>query len=606
MEFPSSRKEKGPIKAEEFNPTNIQSWTSAVAAMRRQLAAMEQRAQSQQASPNLLQETIEALHITLEQLDQTGQELSRQQEELEAARAEAEAERTRYQELFTFAPDGYLVTDTRGKIQEANQAAATLFNFTTEFLQGRLLLNFITPEEHSRFSMLIAQICRGEPIAPWIGQMQRRRHQVFDAAITAAPVVDRTGQVVAIRWMLRDVRDQLEVERRAQHFATRLRHLRTIDQALLAAHSPTEIVDVTLDHVRALIPCRHAAVIIFAPETGTATVRARSFDDGAAAQEQNGQMPLPPLDPLLKLQYGEYCLARDLRTLDEPYAAVRGYLEHQSMQATLSMPLVVQQQAIGILLFGATAADTFTHEHISIAQEITDQLAVAIQQSRLFEVVQTNQERTSALSRQLLDIQEQERRAIARELHDEVGQALTGLQLSLGMLRRSATPEQQPQLTNADSILVELMERINTMSLNLRPSVLDNLGVLPALARQIDRYTQQTGIQVDFHHAGLNRRFPLEIETVAYRVVQEALTNVARYAGVVQVQVQVTVQDEPQCIMIEILDEGQGFDLPATLNAGTSSGVSGMYERVGLVSGNLFIETAPGQGTTIIAEIPLP
>ncbi|MFP4438719.1 MAG: histidine kinase [Chloroflexaceae bacterium] len=573
--------------------------------MHRQLTALEERAQSGQISPDLLQETFEALHTTLEQLDQTDEELRQQQEELETARVEADAERTRYQELFTFAPDGYLVTDTRSKIQEANQAAATLFNFATEFLQGRLLLNFTTPEEHSRVSMLIAQLCRGEPVAPWIGQMRRRRLQVFDAAITAAPVVDRAGQVVAIRWMLRDVSDLLEVERRARNFAARLRHLRTIDQALLAAHSPPEIVDVTLEHVRALIPCRHAAVIIFAPETGMAIVRARSFDDGAAAQEQNGQMPLPPLEPLLRLQHGEYCLAREIGTLEAPYTALESYLKQLGMQATLSIPLVAQQQTTGMLLFGAPATDAFAHEHIGIAQEIADQLAVAIQQSQLFEEVQTNQERMAALSRRLLDIQEQERRAIARELHDEVGQALTRLQISLGMLRRSATPEQQPQLTNADSIVVELMERINTMSLNLRPSVLDNLGVLPALVIQIDRYTRQTGIQVDFHHEGLDRRFFPELETVVYRVVQEALTNVARYAGVDYVQVQIAVRDDPQCIVIEILDEGQGFDLQQALNAGTSSGVSGMYERVGLVGGDLFIETAPGQGTTIIAEISL-
>jgi PAS domain S-box-containing protein len=602
----SSRKEEVAIKAEEFNPINIQSWTSAVAAMHRQLTALEERAQPGQISPELLQETFEALHTTLEQLDQTGAELHRHQEALEVARVEAEAEHTRYQALFTFAPDGYLVTDTRGTIQEANQAAATLFNFTAEFLQGRLLLNFATPEEQSRFRMLLAQLCRGEPVASWVGQMVRRKHQVFDAAITAAPVVDPDGQVVAIRWMLRDVSDQLETERRAQHLATRLHHLRTIDQALLAAHSPPAIADATLDHVHALISCQHAAVIIFVPENGTAIIRARSFDDGAAAQEQNGEMPLPPLEPLLSLQYGEYCLARDLGTLDAPYTAVRGYLEQLGMQATLSLPLVAQQQAIGILLFGATAPDAFAHEHVGIAQEIANQLAVAIQQSQLFEAVQANQERMATLSRRLLDIQEQERRAIARELHDEVGQALTGLQLSLGMLGRNATPEQQPQFTNANSILVELMERINTMSLNLRPSILDNLGILPALVRQIERYTHQTGIQVDFHHAELDRRFSPEIETVVYRVVQEALTNVARYAGVAYVQVQITIGDDPPCIVIEILDEGQGFDLPAALNAGTSSGVSGMYERVGLVGGDLFIETAPGQGTTIIAEIPLP
>lgn len=600
----SSSKEKVAIKTEEFNPMNIQRWTSAVAAMHRQLAAIEQRAQSGQTSSDLLHETFEALHITLEQLDQTGEELSRQQAELEMTRARAEAEHARYQELFMLAPDGYLITDIRGRIQEANQAAAALFKFTRKFLQGRSLLIFPTPAEQSRFSMFLAQLCRGEPVAPWIGQMARRNHQVFDVAISATPVFGRDGQVSAIRWMLRDITDWMETERRAQYFATRLRHLRTIDQALLAARSLTTIAHVTLKHMHTLIPCRHATLITFVEETNTATFHTCIYDDRTTPIEQNGQLPLSPFKPLLTLQYGEYCLAQDLHMLNETYTAIRSYLEPLGLQAMLSIPLVAQQQTIGMLLFGAIAADTFNHEQVTIAQEIADQLTVAIQHSQLFAAVQTNQERMAALSRRLLDVQEQERRAIARELHNEVGQSLTGLQLTLGMLRRNAIPEQQPQLTGADSILSELMERINTMSLNLRPSVLDDLGVLPALARLLNRYTEQTGIHVQFQHTGLNRRFPPQIETVIYRVVQEALTNIARYAGVDQVDLQIHVNTP--YITIAIDDRGQGFDLQQALNAGTSSGVSGMYERVALVSGQLFIDTAPGAGTTINVEIPLP
>ena len=133
--------------------------------------------------------------------------------------------------------------------------------------------------------------------------------------------------------------------------------------------------------------------------------------------------------------------------------------------------------------------------------------------------------------------------------------------------------------------------------------MLDDLGLLPALRWQIDRFEAQTRIHVVFQHANLDRRFPSEIETAAFRIVQEALTNVARHASVKRVEVEVTA--EATRLQAQIQDRGRGFDIDAAL-AGPSSGLAGMRERARLLGGRLTIDSSAGSGTRLRLVLPLP
>jgi signal transduction histidine kinase len=208
------------------------------------------------------------------------------------------------------------------------------------------------------------------------------------------------------------------------------------------------------------------------------------------------------------------------------------------------------------------------------------------------------------LSRRLVEIQEGERRHIARELHDEIGQALTGLHLLLEMMNRATTLAQvQSKLGDARQLVYDLMTQVREMSLDLRPAMLDDLGLLPTLRWYFNRYTTQTGIPVIFKHTAMEQRFAPEIETVVYRLIQEALTNVARYAQVEEVTVR--IWKDPQTLGMHIEDTGIGFDPEAALATNASSGLAGMHERVGLLGGTLEIESSPGQGTCIVIDLPL-
>lgn len=415
--------------------------------------------------------------------------------------------------------------------------------------------------------------------------------------LTSCEQLDATGEELRRQYKeLEVLREQANAERR--RYAT-LQHLHAISQALLAPRSPTEIADMILSRVQALIPCQQAGIVIFATESGTAIVRSTG---GSPQQQSVTRLPLVALRPLVDLRYGQYHLREDVPAPGEHSAADLHVLPAE-MRATLSVPLVFQEKTVGILIFGSTTPNTFTPEHVSIAQEIADHLAVAIQHALLFEQVQVAHTRLHALARRLLEDQEAERRAIARELHDDIGQILAGLKLTLGMARRSLSEEQRAYFEHAMTILDDCMARVSELSHRLRPSVLDNLGMLPALLWHLDRYTAQTGIRVDFRHEGLDRRFASEIETLIYRVVQEGLTNIARYANTDTVALQVLV--ERHTLTIKIQDAGDGFDLNSALNSGASGGLPNMRERVALVGGSLTIDTAPGKGTTIIVEVPL-
>jgi signal transduction histidine kinase len=216
----------------------------------------------------------------------------------------------------------------------------------------------------------------------------------------------------------------------------------------------------------------------------------------------------------------------------------------------------------------------------------------------LLNEVKSSQLSLQKLSRQLVQVHEEERRNLARELHDEIGQYLTALKLRLGSKARVTG-----QLDQSLLLVHELIQKVRKISLDLRPSVLDDLGLLPALEWYFERYTQQTGIVVDFDPQNLERqRFSNEIEITIFRIVQESLTNVARHANVEQVFVR--LETRPDEIALEIEDEGAGFAMDAQ-KVGSSSGLTGMVERARLLQGSMEIQSRLGKGTIIKVRIPL-
>jgi signal transduction histidine kinase len=207
------------------------------------------------------------------------------------------------------------------------------------------------------------------------------------------------------------------------------------------------------------------------------------------------------------------------------------------------------------------------------------------------------------LLRRLVASQENERRRIAREIHDQLGQELTGLMLGLKVLEADL-PERTPgsrRLRELQAAVDRIGREAHEMALELRPTVLDDLGLRAALDLLIRRWCARAGVPVDFHFATLGTgRFAPDVETSVYRVVQEALTNVARHAGAARVSVIVEHRDDQLIALVE--DDGRGFD-PDTTDRGGRLGLSGMNERITQVGGTLHVESSPGGGATVRARI---
>jgi signal transduction histidine kinase len=280
------------------------------------------------------------------------------------------------------------------------------------------------------------------------------------------------------------------------------------------------------------------------------------------------------------------------------------------VRTLISVPLVSNRELIGNLNVASTKEVRMpSQEELNLLVALADQASIAISKARLFEQVSESRKRLQLLSEKLVEIQETERRSLARELHDEIGQLLTSLRLNLDIAARSMPPdhisfeEAQNQLTRANETAAQLLGRIREISLDLRPTLLDDLGLLPALLVQFERFTNQTNIQVHFKHSGLENRFSSQIETVAFRVIQEALTNVARHAKTEEAFVRLWT--DQLFLRLQVEDHGIGFDPQSALTSNQTSGLSGMQERVSLCNGQFEIESESGQGTCLTVELPL-
>lgn len=211
-----------------------------------------------------------------------------------------------------------------------------------------------------------------------------------------------------------------------------------------------------------------------------------------------------------------------------------------------------------------------------------------------------NAARLQALSTKLIRVQEDERRALAQELHDQIGQLLTGLRFQLEAARDVASSK---PLVDAMAVTGDLLHSVRALTLQLRPRVLDDLGLQPALEWLAKVYYGQTKIAVELELTLPAQRLAAELETTVFRMVQEALTNVARHSGATAAFVTVTTDET--ALHVEVADRGKGFDSSTALARRDSLGLAGLDERVRLARGQLEIFSQPGHGTRLHAEFPL-
>jgi signal transduction histidine kinase len=272
------------------------------------------------------------------------------------------------------------------------------------------------------------------------------------------------------------------------------------------------------------------------------------------------------------------------------------------VRSCLSAPLLVENKVIGFVILFSEQPGFFTPPMSDRLVAFGAHAAVAIQNAWLFEQVQASTERLQSLSRRLVEIQENERLYISRELHDEAGQVLTSLLVDLRLLEKNAAqPDAIMKIVGEmERSLTGVIENLHRTAMALRPASLDHVGLVAALRQHVEAVGEKHGIQSSFRSSGVIERLPARMETVLYRTVQEALTNVVRHARATRVDVVLMVRDKKLVVLVE--DDGVGFD-PSAIYTEDHLGLFGIRERSEMIGATLVVESEPGKGTTIMMEV---
>jgi len=240
--------------------------------------------------------------------------------------------------------------------------------------------------------------------------------------------------------------------------------------------------------------------------------------------------------------------------------------------------------------------------HVAFGDPQVDQLIDTL--NSMLDDLFVYREQVQLLSRQVLTAQEGERQRIARELHDETAQSLTSLLIGLRMIEKASTPQDlQSRIAELRSQTMLTLEEVRKMAVDLRPSTLDDLGLAAALQWYTGDFARRTHIDVTFRATELDARLSDDVEVVIYRIIQEALTNVAKHSDATDVEVSVALED--RSLVARVVDNGVGFDVPSIMRSRERGlGLFGMQERVALVGGTFRIVSVPGEGTRVVVRVP--
>ena len=269
-----------------------------------------------------------------------------------------------------------------------------------------------------------------------------------------------------------------------------------------------------------------------------------------------------------------------------------------------------QENLVGILSIFTFQPRDFSPEDLILLRGLADQAALAAANARLYHSLRQQEQARASLLRKTISVQEDERMRIARELHDETSQNLTAMMVGLDTAKlviKTNLDKAQNQIESARSIAMNMLHGIHRLIADLRPSLLDHRGLVPAIVWYGEQRLKPLNIELHLEENLDGHRLPTDIETCFFRIVQEGITNIIRYAQASQVTIKLLRQDG--WLMLQIIDNGQGFDanvLRSPDELGKGLGLQGMQERATILDGDFDLKTAPGQGTTITVRVPMP
>ncbi len=428
------------------------------------------------------------------------------------------------------------------------------------------------------------------------------------------PLRDESGAIIGTIGLSLDVTEKRHAEDELRRYSERLQTLYDIGTAILAARSSSEIAREALGHIRALAGCERASVVEYRMDTEEAfwlavdsSIETDVGEGRVARRNIWGDMP--------SFERGETRVVNDLTT-DTAWSPSTEALVAEGIRSHLTVPLVAEGALIGTLNLGSTEPGHFSDQHLATAQQVAGQLAVALHQARLHEQVEAaatelerrlddlrraDEQRRQLLAR-VVRAQEEERQRIASDIHDDSIQKMAAVGLRLESLRRrfGEDAEAREQVNQIEETVKVSIERLRHLMFELWPPALDRHGLADAVRTELDQTKATSGLDYRLIDELETEPSP-ETRTIAYRIIQEAVSNIRKHAGASNVEVRLT--DREGGIDVRVADDGRGID-PVTSSPPGHLGLSAMRERAEMAGGWVRINGRSGKGTTVEFWLP--
>ena len=465
---------------------------------------------------------------------------------------------------------------------------------------GLSLDHFIIPEDRPTVRSRTLERERGEPV-PGVYEYRIRRTSGQVRTVESSAVAITFNGEPATLAVLRDISDRKDSEER-------VRRLAMIGRIISSSLNVEEVYEPFALQVHELIDFERIVITIAEPERDVFTTAYVSGGD--VAQRRRGDVAALAsslTEEVIRRRSGLLIQPRDIDDLRQQFTGPLPAFE-AGYRSFLSVPLISRDEVIGVLHLESTRAEAYTERDVDLAESVGAQISGAIANARLFQQLERERERLRLLTMRVVSEEEEERHRVSRELHDEAGQALTALKISLGLVHSDMADNEGPlrdTIASAVNLTEETMEKIRLLARGLRPPELDAVGLNDTLEGYCREFAQRT--HLDIAYTGEDSfDLPDAVTICLYRFLQEALTNVARHAGANTVTVE--FQGHKEMVSLSVADNGIGFVHhrgPRQPGKSTGIGLIGMQERFELLGGWIDIQSDPGHGAIVVGFVPV-
>lgn len=519
----------------------------------------------------------------------------------EADRQKSEQTRARLAAIVEFSNDAIIGRTPDGIITSWNKGAEEIYGYSAEEAIGQPTTMLVSADQTGDVQKHYQKIQQGEHIESYETVRIRKDGRRIDVSITVSPVRDESGKIIGASTITRDITERKRTE-------DRLKALYDINLAMTSTLDRSDVLKILLEKIDILLPYAAAHIRLFDKSTGR-------LEKLACHNIDEAQWKVTP-DWIknsiyrLILESEKPLVVCDIQQ-DERFSR-KDFYGQQGMVSYLGMPLISRGEIIGVLSLFTNEKHQVTNEEMAFVETLADHASIIIHNSQLYEQIRSksqnlldSEQQIRALASDLICAQDEEAKRIARVLHDESGQLLAAVYITMDQIAKRLPASATAQVEKVKKLLDRVENRLRDLSHELHPTILDDLGLLPSLVFLTRQIAKRSGIKIKLE-GSIDRRLSPLLELTLYRCFQQALNNIVRHAHATEVRIRIL--ENENLIVCSVQDSGVGFDVKTVVKRarerGTGLGLRGMQERVEAVGGTLQILSAPGSGTEVLITIP--